>query len=81
MSAVAPGGRRRLKSGQEKQSRAGSQQVVGSEIAPRGGDHEKMDNSVSWLERSGDVCEKAVSNGNADDVVTFIDCFVLGSRA
>jgi dihydrofolate reductase len=40
----------------------------------------KKDNSVSWLESSGDVYEKGVSDGDADDVVTSIDCFVLGSR-
>jgi dihydrofolate reductase len=40
----------------------------------------KKDNSVSWLESSGDVYEKGVSDGDVDDVVTSIDCFVLGSR-
>jgi dihydrofolate reductase len=40
----------------------------------------KKDNSVSWLDSSGDVYEKGVSDGNADDSVTSIDCFVLGSR-
>jgi dihydrofolate reductase len=40
----------------------------------------KKDNSVSWLDSSGDVYEKGVSEGNADDAVTSIDCFVLGSR-
>jgi len=40
----------------------------------------KKDNSVSWLDSSGDVYEKGVSDGNTDDVVTSIDCFVLGSR-
>ena len=40
----------------------------------------KKDNTVSWLDSSGDVYEKGVSDGNADDVVTSIDCFVLGSR-
>ncbi len=40
----------------------------------------KKDNSVSWMDSSGDVYEKGVSEGNADDVVTSIDCFVLGSR-
>ena len=28
----------------------------------------------------GDIYERGVSEGNADDVVTSIDCFVLGSR-
>jgi len=40
----------------------------------------KKDNSVSWLDSSGDVYEKGVSEGDADDDVTSIDCFVLGSR-
>jgi dihydrofolate reductase len=40
----------------------------------------KKDNSVSWMDSSGDVYEKGVSEGNCDDVVTSIDCFVLGSR-
>jgi len=40
----------------------------------------KKDNSVSWLDSLGDVYEKGVSEGNADDDVTSIDCFVLGSR-
>lgn len=39
----------------------------------------KKDNSVSWLDDSGDVYENGVSDGKADDV-TSIDCFVLGSR-
>jgi dihydrofolate reductase len=37
----------------------------------------KKDNSVSWLDSSGEVYEKGVSD---HDVVTSIDCFVLGSR-
>jgi dihydrofolate reductase len=37
----------------------------------------KTDNSVSWLDSSGDVYEKGVSDG---DDATSIDCFVLGSR-
>jgi dihydrofolate reductase len=40
----------------------------------------KKDNTVSWLDSSGDVYEKGVSDGNAGGVVTSIDCFVLGSR-
>ena len=40
----------------------------------------RKDNSVSWLDSSGDVYEKGVSEGDADDVVASIDCFVLGSR-
>jgi len=40
----------------------------------------KKDNSVSWMDSSGAVYEKGVSEGDADDGVTSIDCFVLGSR-
>lgn len=40
----------------------------------------KKDNSVSWLESSGDVYEKGVADGEAGDAATPIDCFVLGSR-
>lgn len=40
----------------------------------------RKDNSVAWLESSGDVYEKGVSEGNPEDAVTSIDCFVLGSR-
>ncbi len=40
----------------------------------------KKDNSVSWLDSSGDVYEKGVSEVDASDDVTSIDCFVLGSR-
>jgi len=40
----------------------------------------KTDNTVSWMDSSGDVYEKGVSEGNANDGVTAIDCFVLGSR-
>jgi dihydrofolate reductase len=40
----------------------------------------KKDNSVSWLDSSGDVYEKGVSGDSAEEVVESIDCFVLGSR-
>jgi dihydrofolate reductase len=40
----------------------------------------KKDNTVSWMDSSGDIYEKGVSEGNADDADTSIDCFVLGSR-
>ena len=39
----------------------------------------KNDNSVSWMDSSGDLYEKGISDGDADDVAS-IDCFVLGSR-
>jgi dihydrofolate reductase len=40
----------------------------------------KKDNSVSWLNSSGDVYEKGVSDDSAEEVVKAIDCFVLGAR-
>ena len=40
----------------------------------------KKDNSVSWLDSSGDVYEKGVSDDSAEEVVKAIDCFVLGSH-
>jgi dihydrofolate reductase len=40
----------------------------------------KKDNSVSWLDSSGDFYEKGVSEDSAEEVVKAIDCFVLGSR-
>ena len=39
----------------------------------------KKDNTVSWLESSGDVYEGGVSEDGAEEVVN-IDCYVLGSR-
>jgi dihydrofolate reductase len=40
------------------------------------------DNTVSWLESSGDVYEKGVSedSARAEEVLKSIDCFVLGSH-
>jgi dihydrofolate reductase len=40
----------------------------------------RNDNSVSWLEGSGDDYERGVSEDSAEDVVKAIDCYVLGSR-
>ena len=40
----------------------------------------KKDNSVSWMDSSGDVYEKGVSDDAAEEVVKAIDCFVLGSH-
>src|SRR5580704_18503611 len=39
----------------------------------------KADNSVSWLDTSGEVYEKGVSEWSAEEV-SAIDCYVLGSR-
>ena len=42
----------------------------------------KHDNTVSWLESSGDVYERGVSEDSvsAEEFMKSIDCFVLGSR-
>ena len=40
----------------------------------------RKDNSVSWLESTGDVYEKGVSEDSAGEGVPAIDCFVLGAR-
>jgi dihydrofolate reductase len=40
----------------------------------------RNDNSVSWLESSGDVYARGVSEDSAEEVINAIDCFVLGSR-
>ena len=40
----------------------------------------RRDNSVSWLESTGDVYEKGVSEDSAQEAVPAIDCFVLGAR-
>ena len=39
----------------------------------------RKDNSVSWMDSSGDVYERGVTDDGAD-VVESIDCYVLGSR-
>ena len=40
----------------------------------------KKDNSVSWMDGSGEVYEKGVSEDSAEEDVEAIDCFVLGAR-
>lgn len=40
----------------------------------------RHDNSVSWLDNSPEVYEKGVSEESAAEVVSAIDCYVLGSR-
>ena len=39
----------------------------------------KKDNSVSWMDSSGDVYERGVTDDSAE-VIESIDCYVLGSR-
>jgi dihydrofolate reductase len=40
----------------------------------------RHDNSVSWLDISGEVYEGGVSEESAEEIVRAIDCYVLGSR-
>jgi dihydrofolate reductase len=40
----------------------------------------RHDNSVSWMDISGEVYERGVSEAGAEEVVSAIDCYVLGSR-
>ena len=39
----------------------------------------KKDNSVSWMDSSGDVYERGITDDGAD-IIPSIDCYVLGSR-
>ena len=39
----------------------------------------KKDNSVSWMDSSGDVYERGVTDEGAE-VIQAIDCYVVGSR-
>ena len=39
----------------------------------------KKDNSVSWFE-TADHYEKGIAEGNAEEFMKTIDCFVMGSR-
>jgi dihydrofolate reductase len=40
----------------------------------------KNDNSVSWMDSSGDVYERGVTEDGAEEVLESIDCYVVGSR-
>ena len=40
----------------------------------------KNDNSVSWLDSSGEIYEEGVSEESAEELIRAIDCYVLGSR-
>jgi dihydrofolate reductase len=40
----------------------------------------RNDNSVSWLDSSGNVYERGVDEGGAEEILNSIDCYVLGSR-
>ncbi len=40
----------------------------------------KRDNTISWMDSPGDVYEKGVSGGDGAEVISSIDCYVLGSH-
>ena len=40
----------------------------------------RHDNSVSWLDTSPEVYERGVSEESAAEIISAIDCYVLGSR-
>ncbi len=40
----------------------------------------RNDNSVSWLDTSGEIYEAGASEESAEEVIRAIDCYVLGSR-
>ncbi len=40
----------------------------------------RHDNSISWLDNSGDVYDDGISEASAEGIVEAIDCYVLGSR-
>lgn len=48
-------------------------------VSSLGGFIAKKDNSVSWMDSSGDVYERGVTDDGAE-VIRSIDCYVLGSR-
>lgn len=66
--------------GNMSRSEAGKPTITLHVVSSLDGFIAKKDKSVSWMDSSGDVYEKGVGEGYADDVVASIDCFVLGSR-
>lgn len=40
----------------------------------------RKDNTISWMDSSGDVYERGVTEDDSADFVQSIDCYVLGSR-
>jgi dihydrofolate reductase len=40
----------------------------------------KKDNSVSWMDSSGEIYEKGVTDDDGAEVLQSIDCYVLGSH-
>ena len=60
-------------------SRAGRATITLHVVASLDGFIAKKDNSISWMDSSGEVYERGVSDGGAEAIES-IDCYVLGSR-
>ncbi len=60
-------------------SRTGRATITLHVVASLDGFIAKKDNSISWMDSSGDVYEKGVTDNSAE-VIESIDCYVLGSR-
>jgi dihydrofolate reductase len=60
-------------------TRAGKATITLHVVASLDGFIAKKNNSISWMDSSGDVYEKGVTDDGAD-VVESIDCYVLGAR-
>ena len=64
----------------QRESDAGTSKVTLHVVSSLDGFIAKKDNTISWMDSPGDVYAKGVPEGDADDTVASIDCFVLGSR-
>jgi dihydrofolate reductase len=60
-------------------SSAGRARITLHVVASVDGFIAKKDNSISWMDSSGDIYEKGVTDDGAE-VIEPIDCYVLGSR-
>ncbi len=60
-------------------SRAGRATITLHVVASLDGFIAKKDNSISWMDSSGEVYEKGVTEDGAEAIES-IDCYVLGSR-
>jgi dihydrofolate reductase len=69
-----------LKAGMDGEMKARRAMLTLHVVSSLDGFIAKKDNSVSWMDSSGDVYEKGIAEGDAGDDVASIDCFVLGAR-
>ncbi len=60
-------------------SRAGGATITLHMVSSLDGFIAKKDNSISWMDSTGEVYEKGVADDGAE-VIESIDCYVLGSR-